>query len=696
MDGTIQPNTYIALRLPSDALKVLEIKPNEYVGRVSIFPAHFFETLLSAARSTISIGKYGTFQTDHLIGQPYYHTYEILDRADAEPKTALRVVRAAELYAPIKAASSRPDGSDPSAAGTPEDGVEYEVLSPDGQIVMRTNQHTVDDTSRQKLSMAEIEALKRADVDGGRDVVAQILANHSAIDQKTDFALAKYTLRKTKKYFKRFTVLPVDVPLLANWIVNEKDATRIMEMREEALALVCSWANVHCGGLERDAETGEVVDENRWLVVDGTGGLVIAAMAERMGILYPSATPPSEQKPEPASRPDPRPNQDTSSTPAPKTEESTDRPSTPPPTSAPAPTSPSTPRRIPKNILAQESHMSARTNTLTLIHANAQPNLWLLNYFGYDPNAPSLTHPLHTHLHTLTWLQLLDPASDATYQEPATVSPETLASYKSTKRGNYYRKRRRWARVRGVVDAARKGGFKGLVVACPGLDASSVLRHTLPLLRGGAQVVVYDPHVEPLARLADLYSKARRSAYMAAEAACVDAVAAALDAAAVAAPDAMEAAEARIEEAASTRPKVPSAEYPVDPRLVLAPTIYTARAKQWQVLPGRTHPRMTARGGAEGYVWVGTRVFPVEGKVEARGFNRGSKKRKTEPAVVEGREPLDAAEQEGMVVKGEDDLGMRIGKVKGKGEPRLEHEGSQAPEAATGDHVEIDIKKESS
>ena len=621
--------------------------------------------LLNSGPRTISIGKYGTFQADDLIGQPFYQTYEILDRSDADPKTALRVVPATELYAPIKAAARADSGEPSAAAATPEDGVEYEVLNPEGQIVMRTNQHTVDDTTRQRLSMAEIEALKRVDVDGGRDVVAQILANHSAIDQKTEFSLAKYTLRKTKKFLKRFTVLPLDVPLLTNWMVNDKDPTRVMEMREEALALVCSWANVHAGGFERDAETGEVVDENRWLVVDGTGGLVVAAMAERMGILYPSAATSSDPDPEPPSRPNPlapltsaletqdaadRPSPpppqaaiapSAPSTSTPGAQDAADRPTTPPPQSAAAPPSPSTPRRIPKAILAQESHMSARTNTITLVHANAQPNLSLLNYFGYDPYSPSLTHPLHTHLHTLTWLQLLDPASDATYQEPAPASAETLASWKSTKRGNYYRKRRRWERIKGVVDAARQGGFKGLVVACPGIDASSVLRHALPLLRGGAQVVVYDPHVEPLAQLADRFSKARRSAYMAAEAAADDA--------SKRAPS--EETGGPSAEPACRAPRVPSAEFPVDPRLVLPPAIYTARARQWQVLPGRTHPKMTARGGAEGYVWVGTRVVPAEGRVEARGMDRRNKKRKTEPAVEKGPVSSAGAKQREMEEK---------------------------------------------
>ena len=45
----------------------------------------------------------------------------------------------------------------------------------------------------------------------------------------------------------------------------------------------------------------------------------------------------------------------------------------------------------------------------------------------------------------------------------------------------------------------------------------------------------------------------------------------------------------------------------------------SARVREWQVLPGRTHPVMTGKGGAEGYLFTAVRVIPAEGRVEARG-----------------------------------------------------------------------------
>ena len=124
------------------------------------------------------------------------------------------------------------------------------------------------------------------------------------------------------------------------------------------------------------------------------------------------------------------------------------------------------------------------------------------------------------------------------------------------------------------------------------MSAPTILHHLVPLLRGAAQVVIYSPLVEPLVELADFYSTARRVAFI------------------------------------NDPPKVedmPTEDFPVNPTLLLAPTVQTVRCRPWQVLPGRTHPLMMGRGGSEGYVFTGTRVLPREGGVEARGI---SKKRK--------------------------------------------------------------------
>ena len=446
-----------------------------------------------------------------------------------------------------------------------KDGEEYEVVGQNGEVILRTNRSTIDNPKSQTMSMEDIEALKLQNTGSGKEVVAKILASHVAIDQKTAFALAKYKLRKTRKFLKRFTVLPMDVPLLADWLLHEKDAMRIMEMRQETLALISCWANVHRAATTvsgQDWEASVRGAGGRWLAVDETGGLLVAAMAEKMGILYTAA----------------RVTGDSESTREPK---ETIASGTNPPL-----------RRTP---------VYATSNTITMIHAASQPNLSLLRYFGFSPATPCPSHPLTTHLSTMSWLQLLESASDPSYTEPAIASPEEMASWKSGRRGNYYRKRRRWERVKRTVDDTRAGGFDGLIVASP-MQPTSILRHLVPLLRGAAQVVVYSPTIASLAELNDFYSPARRTAYMSIP------------------------LEQRLKD-------LPSEDFPIDPTQLLSTTIYTTRARQWQVLPGRTHPVMTGRGGAEGFIFMGTRVLPVEG-VEARGKFQKKKRKRDDEAMI--------------------------------------------------------------
>lgn len=436
------------------------------------------------------------------------------------------------------------------------------------QLPVRTNRETVDDASSQKLTLEEIEELKKGSNDAGRDIIAKLLESHSALDQKTAFSLAKYTLRKRRKYMKRFTVLPMDVSLLTNYMLEEKDAPRIMELRDELISLVGCWGHVHHGGNTSVEDTLASKPNGRYLVVDETGGLVVAAMAERMGLLYPHDS--EEEAGDSEGEGD-----------------SDDKPAEKP---------------------SRPSQMSASGNTITLLHAHTQANLSLLKYFGYDQDNPDESHPLFTHLKTISWTQLVAPDIDPIYSnEPEIIPDSTLATYKANKRGTYYRKRSRWQRVQNVVHETTAGEYDGLVVATL-MEPASVLKHTVPLLSGSASVVVYSPTIEPLTELVDLYSTLRRTTYINQKKELVD-------------------------QATSSDPQAKpdlsglEKEFIVDPSLLLAPTLETARIRPWQVLPGRTHPMMSGRGGAEGYVFHGIRTFPFQGNIQAAG-NPSRKKRK--------------------------------------------------------------------
>ena len=482
-----------------------------------------------------------------------------------------------ELHAAdLEESPSTPAGEEDGGAGKEKYGAQYDVVGEDGQILMRTNQHIIDDAGSQILSMDEIEKLKASNEGSGKDLVKKILESHQTIDQKTAYALAKYTLRKTKKYVKRFTILPLDVSFLAYWTLHEKSPSKIMEMREEVLSLVRSWSNVHFtpDNEGEQAEGVPAIGRGRWLVVDDTAGLLTAYIAEQLGFLK---QPGPQIQPQNGINTNDEAEQGNATAANPINDEKKEG-------TGYLPGSSDTQRTY-----AHRPPLSS-SNTITVIHPLSQPNLSFLRYFSYDVFDPSPSHQLTSRLRTLSWLQLLDPESTNTYHPPPDVPKEELASYKPTKRSSHYRKLRRYHRTKEIVDSTRAGGFDGLIVASV-MKPSDVLHHLVPLLRGSAQVVVYSAHVEPLAELADLYSTARRTAFL------------------------------------NNPVDVPCEDFPVDPRLLLAPTIWSVRAKGWQVLPGRTHPLMTGKGGAEGFVFTGTRVLPTEG-VTARG--NFAKRRKVE------------------------------------------------------------------
>ncbi|PWY92253.1 adenine-N(1)--methyltransferase non-catalytic subunit trm6 [Aspergillus heteromorphus CBS 117.55] len=539
MHPYVRPNQFLAFKLPSEQTRIQKIVPN----------------------TEIFLGKYGSFPANQIIGRPFYLTYEIHETPGDANSKYLRIVTAAELHAESLITDGENDGDDLE-------------LNEDGTPV-RTNRETVDDRSTQKLTLEEIEALKKESSGAGRAIIAKLLESHQALDQKTAFSLAKYKLRKERKYMKRFTVMPLDVSLLTNYMLEDREAAKTLELRDELIGLIGCWGNVHHGGSSSFEETIAARPNGRYLVVDDTGGLVVAAMAERMGMLYPHDGDDEEE-------------QDAAEPEVPEGEERNEE-------------------EEPITNAAGRVHrrqMSAQGNTITLLHANKQPNLNLLKYFGYEQDNISETHPLYTNLKTVSFLQLLDPNADTIYaQEPPVVPDAELATYKSSKRSSYHRKRGRWMRTRRVVDEARTGGFDGLIIASM-MDPGSILKHAIPLLSGSAPVVIYSPTVEPLTEVTDLYSTARKNAWMTRR------------------RELEEQAEQESEDPEEISRKVTAQlveEFYVDPTTLLSPTLQTSRVRVWQVLPGRTHPLMSGRGGAEGYIFHGIRVIPRAVNIEAAG-----------------------------------------------------------------------------
>ncbi|KAG9981570.1 putative eukaryotic translation initiation factor 3, gamma subunit, partial [Aureobasidium melanogenum] len=133
MHSRVHAGEYVLLRLPSDTLKLVQIVPN----------------------TVISIGKFGSFPCNLLIGRPYYLTYEITDKQSETDASRLRVVPASELNAEVLS-----EDAPPSENPTEKADESFDIVADDGSVLLKNNRLTVDDASRQALSMDEIEELK--------------------------------------------------------------------------------------------------------------------------------------------------------------------------------------------------------------------------------------------------------------------------------------------------------------------------------------------------------------------------------------------------------------------------------------------------------------------------------------------------------------------------------------------------------
>ncbi|RPA72280.1 Gcd10p-domain-containing protein [Ascobolus immersus RN42] len=569
------------------------ILPNSFV--FARLPSARTQLIRVTPNSDISIPKIGTFPANDLLHRPYHLTFDVLEK----PEPHLRIVSREECTRDFLGQAEEEEAELEDDLEATEEGAAQSPTNKDAQSgsipgsvpeEVKTNRTTVDDPNSQRLTAEEILKLKQEHgEDAGKKIIETILSNHAELHKKTTFSLHKYTIRKRNKYLKRFTVEPVDIPGLLSHITEEKDAAKILELKHETLALMLNLANVRYGG--------------RYLVVDDTSGFVTGAIAERLNILHP------EPESEISTEDEPEEAQVVQEANV-KEEEETIEGSSGLPDKNKKRRQPSKPTGL------------AVSNTITLVHPNEQPNLSLLKYFSYDVagHTTPINHPLTNHLKSISYLQLLHPDLEPTLAPPKTLSDEALRALKGGKRSAYYKKWRRFERMTEIVKETREGGFDSLII-CSSMwrDLEGLLRVLVPLLRGSAEVVIFSPSREPLVQLAERYSSARRSEWV-----------------------------QRSDEENAKRLE----EDELDPTLLLAPTIHTVAERRFQFLPGRTHPLMTSRGGAEGYIFHATRVLPAEGKVSGRGIFLGRKKRKVEATeaeadgtdVVVGTEDVDMAE----------------------------------------------------
>lgn len=88
---TIQAGCTILLKLPSGDIRTLKLEKDSYADKT-----FYFDVCIADLFSrTISLGKFGSFHSNELIGQPYGLTYNIVDKKlnIAPPRTMQDVGR---------------------------------------------------------------------------------------------------------------------------------------------------------------------------------------------------------------------------------------------------------------------------------------------------------------------------------------------------------------------------------------------------------------------------------------------------------------------------------------------------------------------------------------------------------------------------------------------------------------------------
>ncbi|EJD03817.1 Gcd10p-domain-containing protein [Fomitiporia mediterranea MF3/22] len=193
-----------------------------------LLPSGEYKSVKLGKNSTTSFGKYGSFNSSALMGQPYGLSYEIIDKK-------LKIL-------PPKSMNELEDTD-------------------------ATNEYINDGNVVQPLTSLEIEALKKSGVHAS-EIIKRQIEQHASYTLKTEFSKEKYKKRKEAKFAKTFTTIEPTLHNVCDYWFN-KDRSRIREIRPDTLAQMLNYAGVRPSG--------------RYLVVDEASGLLVSAVLERLG-----------------------------------------------------------------------------------------------------------------------------------------------------------------------------------------------------------------------------------------------------------------------------------------------------------------------------------------------------------------------------------------------------------------------------
>lgn len=246
-------NQFVILKLPSDNLKIVELRPN----------------------GSISLGKFGAFNVNDIIGYPLGTTFEILyDEDGVDTKVEEKKIVDKRHLNKIPVGKVKVQDQNRKIIRENEKNVEdnednnnnmNELI---GMNSSENNQNLINlGNDVQKLSMKEIEELKK-NKKNSKDIIEKIIKSHDKFHEKTIYSQAKYLKRKRQKFAKFFTVNYLSSSLLLEYLLDKGDIQKVMDMSEESLGMLLNLGNIKSNG--------------KYLVIDETGGLIVYAMMERM------------------------------------------------------------------------------------------------------------------------------------------------------------------------------------------------------------------------------------------------------------------------------------------------------------------------------------------------------------------------------------------------------------------------------
>lgn len=217
-----------------------------------------------------------SYPTANLIGLPYGTVLEL-------GSSSLKPLPQGEGLIPkFPAAAATADG-DTNHSGTNSDaclngngkndddskavaGSSYDSTVPPAEQAT-DNRHLVDNNTSQSLHHDEVKKLQEQGIHGS-DIVKKLIKHSASFQNKTDFSKAKYVLRKQKKYQPRCRVVRCTAATICEALFF-REPRRLMNMRDDTLGQILSYANISAGCQP--------------LIFETCLGVVTGAAAERMG-----------------------------------------------------------------------------------------------------------------------------------------------------------------------------------------------------------------------------------------------------------------------------------------------------------------------------------------------------------------------------------------------------------------------------